>query len=38
MIPLDIRPRGRGDGFADLMAGLYPKAWRRPKALAESTH
>lgn len=38
MSPLDIRPRGRGDGFADLMAGLCPKAWRRPKALADSTH
>jgi len=35
---LAIHLRGWSDGFADLMAGLWPKALQRLKALAESTH
>jgi len=35
---LDIQLKGWDDGFADMMAGLWPKALQRLKALAESTH
>lgn len=35
---LDVHLRGWEDGFADLMAGLWPQALQRLKALAESTH
>lgn len=35
---LVIQLQGWDDGFADLMAGLWPKALQRLKALAESTH
>lgn len=35
---LVIRLQGWDDGFADMMAGLWPQALQRLKALAESTH
>ena len=35
---LAIRLEGWDDGFADMMAGLWPQALQRLKALAESTH
>ncbi|MFT7776092.1 SRPBCC family protein [Roseateles sp.] len=35
---LAIHLRGWDDAFADMMAGLWPKALQRLKALAESTH
>ncbi len=35
---LAVQLRGWDDGFADLMAGLWPKALQRLKALSESTH
>lgn len=35
---LDVHLRGWEDGFAELMAGLWPQALQRLKSLAESTH
>ncbi|RZL34917.1 MAG: SRPBCC domain-containing protein [Rubrivivax sp.] len=35
---LVIQLRGWDDGFADMMAGLWPDALRRLKALSESVH
>jgi uncharacterized protein YndB with AHSA1/START domain len=35
---LVIRLSGWDDGFADMMAGLWPNALQRLKTLAESTH
>jgi uncharacterized protein YndB with AHSA1/START domain len=35
---LVIQLRGWDDGFADMMASLWPQALRRLKTLAESTH
>jgi hypothetical protein len=35
---LAIQLRGWDDGFADLMAGLWPGALQRLKALSESVH
>jgi uncharacterized protein YndB with AHSA1/START domain len=35
---LAIHLSGWEDGFADMMAGLWPKALQRLKALSESTH